>query len=226
MKKTIERESIKKDGDDDSSSSSSESDEKSTKPTPSKTNPTVATKPRTSRSIFSQIEHTFHFIARQRVTKADAKRRTPAIKRTVNVKNCDDDDSVLAKDDDTLVGRIVVSNCACQKRFSNNASRLAAVARTVTTQLQLYFQKLYNTKVNYPTTVRVVAGNRSHTVFNYIVKVPKANHGQAKAAMKQACKDEEVISIPFCTTYIFCLNQYVTIDHVHYLLLYLGEEVH
>ena len=209
MKKAIEKESIKHDDDDDSDSSSSESDEKSTKPTPSKINPTIATKPRTGRSIFSYSENTFHFIVRQRVTKADAKRRTPATKRTVNVRNCDDSDSVLAKDDDTLVGKIVVSNCACQKRFSNNATRLAAVARTVTTQLQLYFQKLYNTKVNYPTTVKVVAGNRSHTVFNYIVKVPKANHGQAQIAMKQACKDEEVISLLFCTTHIFVKNEWI-----------------
>ena len=119
-------------------------------------------------------------------------------KRTVNVKNCDDDDSVVARDDETLVGKIVVQNCGCQKRFGNNATRLDAVAKAVTAQLQLYFQKLYNTKINYPISVKVLAGNKTHTVFNYIVKVPKANQGQAKVAMKHACKDEEVICSLFC----------------------------
>jgi hypothetical protein len=90
------------------------------------------------------------------------------------------------------VGKIIVQNCACEKRFKNNATRLAAVSATVTTQIRAYFQKLYNTKINYPTTVKVLSGNKTHTVFNYIVKVPKADHGKAKIVMKQACKDEEV----------------------------------
>ncbi len=90
------------------------------------------------------------------------------------------------------MGKIIVQNCACEKRFKNNATRLAAVSATVTTQIRAYFQKLYNTKINYPTTVKVLSGNKTHTVFNYIVKVPKADHGKAKVVMKQACKDEEV----------------------------------
>ncbi len=90
------------------------------------------------------------------------------------------------------MGKIIVQNCACERRFKNNATRLAAVSATVATQLRAYFQKLYNTKINYPTTVKVLAGNKTHTVFNYIVKVPKADHGKAKVAMKHACKDEEV----------------------------------
>ena len=128
--------------------------------------------------------------------KIGVTKRPPVTKRTVNVKNCDDD-TIRVKDDETLVGKIVVQNCNCERRFSNNATRLAAISSSVTIQLQRYFQKVYNTKVNYPTTVKVFSGNKTHTVFTYIVKVPKDSHGQAKEAMKHACKDEEVISSLF-----------------------------
>ncbi len=45
---------------------------------------------------------------------------------------------------------------------------------------------------HYATTVKVLTGNKTHTIFTYTVKVPKADHGKAKVVMKQACKDEEV----------------------------------
>jgi len=131
-------------------------------------------------------------LGQRKTTKAGATRKPPVTKRTVNVKQCDDDDNIKTEDDETLVGKIVVENCACEKRFKNNATRLAAVSATVTKQIRAYFQKLYNTKINYQTTVKVLTGNKTHTIFNYIVKVPKVDHGKARAAMKQACKDEEV----------------------------------
>ena len=121
-----------------------------------------------------------------------ATRRPPATQRSVNVKGCDNDKNIRAKDDETLIGKIAVQNCNCERRFSNNGTRLAAISTTVTTQLQRYFQKLYNTKVNYPITVKVLTGNKTHTIFAYTVKVPKANHEQAREVMKQTCKDEEV----------------------------------
>jgi hypothetical protein len=40
--------------------------------------------------------------------------------------------------------------------------------------------------------VKVLDGNKTHTVFSYTVKVPKAEHGKAKIAMQHACKDEDV----------------------------------
>lgn len=110
----------------------------------------------------------------------------------MELKDCDNDDNIQATDDQTLVGKIVVKNCDCEKRFANNATRLAAVSAAVAQQLRAYFQKLYNTKINYDTTVKVLTGNKTHTVFNYIVKAPKSDHARAKVAMKQACKDDEV----------------------------------
>jgi hypothetical protein len=134
----------------------------------------------------------FFFLASAKVTKPATTKRPPATKRTVNVKDCDDDDNIKTQDDQTLVGKIVVQDCPCEKRFNNNATRLAVVSATVTKQLQAYFQKLYNTKINYPTTVKVVNGNKTHTLFSYTVKVPKDDHGKVKVAMKHTCKDEEV----------------------------------
>jgi hypothetical protein len=96
-----------------------------------------------------------------------------------------------------MTGNIIVQDCACEKRFKNNATRLAAVSSTVCKQLQSYFQTLYNTKVNYQCTLKVTAGNKTHTVFTYFIKVPKSDHSRAKTALKQTCKDEEVSSLKF-----------------------------
>jgi hypothetical protein len=114
-------------------------------------------------------------------------------KRTVEVKNCDNDDDIREEDDQTLRGKIVVKNCPCQKRFGKNATRLDALARTIAKQLQTYFQQLYNTKANYKVKVTVQSGNKTHTIFSYTVQVPKAEHGRARAVMKKTCKDEEVM---------------------------------
>ncbi len=131
-------------------------------------------------------------LVQPKLTKGGVTKRAPATKRTVQVEDCDDDQNIRADDDQTLVGKIVVHNCGCEKRFKNNATRLAAVSATVAAQLRAYFQKIYNTKINYETTVKVLTGNKTHTVFSYIVKVPKAEHERARAAMKHACKQEEV----------------------------------
>jgi len=124
--------------------------------------------------------------------KPGATKKPPATKRNVDVKNCDDADNVQVQDDQTLVGKIVVQSCPCEKRFSHNATRLAALSQTVTTQLRAYFQKLYQTTVNFPCVVKVLSGNKTHTTFTYTVKVPKSDHSKAKTAMQQTCKDEEV----------------------------------
>ena len=131
-------------------------------------------------------------VVTQKPGKDVTTKRPAATQRVVKVNECDDDDNIKTQDDQTLVGKIVVQDCPCEKRFSNNATRLAAVSASVTKQLQTYFQKLYNTKINYATTVKVLSGNKTHTVFNYIVKVPKDDHGKVKVAMKHTCKDEEV----------------------------------
>ena len=139
-----------------------------------------------------------YLVVTQKSAKDTTTKRPAATKRTVDLKDCDDDDNIKTQDDQTLVGKIVVQDCPCEKRFSNNATRLAAVSATVTKQLQTYFQKLYNTKINYPTTVKVSTGNKTHTVFTYSVKVPKDDHGKVKVAMKHTCKDEEVsLQVPF-----------------------------
>jgi hypothetical protein len=109
----------------------------------------------------------------------------------VEVKNCDDDD-IRSVDDQTLTGKIVVQDCPCEKRFANNATRLAAVSSTVCTQLRSYFQQLYNTKVNYQCALTVAAGNKTHTVFAYTIKAPKADHDKARAALKKTCQDDQV----------------------------------
>jgi hypothetical protein len=113
-------------------------------------------------------------------------------KRTIQLKNCDDDNNIRATDDQTLTGKIIVQDCPCEKRFKNNATRLAAVSATVATQLRAYFQKLYNTKINYECKLSVVAGNKTYTVFSYTVKVPQSDHSRVKTALQQTCKDDQV----------------------------------
>jgi hypothetical protein len=115
----------------------------------------------------------------------------------VQIKGCDNDDNIRAKDDQTLSGKIVVQKCGCERRYRNNATRLAAVSDTVAARLRAHFQKLYNTNINYPVTVKMLAGNHSHTLFGYTVKVPAAQQSKVKNALKQTCKDEEVSSISF-----------------------------
>ena len=140
-----------------------------------------------------ELNCTYYSLATPRRTRRPGvTARPPVTKRTVEVKDCDDDANIRAQDDQTLVGRIVVQDCPCERRFANNATRLAAVAATVTKQLRAYFQKLYNTKINYDCNVRVLTGNKTHTVFTYAVKVPKSDHDRARAALKQTCKDAEV----------------------------------
>lgn len=134
-----------------------------------------------------------YFLATQsRTTKATGTKRPPVTQRVVQVKGCDDDDNIRVQDEQTLNGTIIVQDCPCEKRFANNATRLAAVAAKVAEQLQAYFQLLYKTNVNFPVQVTVKSGNQTHTIFNYLVKVPKADHGKAREALKKTCKDEQV----------------------------------
>ncbi len=130
--------------------------------------------------------------AQRKTTKSGAKKKPPVTKRTVKVQDCDNDDNIRAQDDETLTGKIVVQDCPCEKRFANNATRLAAISATVATQLRSYFQQLYNTKINYQCNVKVFSGNKTHTVLSYTVKVPKSDHARVKTALKQTCKDEQV----------------------------------
>jgi hypothetical protein len=129
---------------------------------------------------------------------ATTSRRAPVTQRTVRVKDCDDND-IRENEDQTLSGRLVVQDCPCQKRFGRNATRLGALAASVAKQLRTYFQKVYSTQINYNVQVRVLSGNRTHTVFQYIVKVPKAEHGRARDAMKQTCRDNSVRTLCFAS---------------------------
>ncbi|CAF4951495.1 unnamed protein product, partial [Rotaria sp. Silwood1] len=128
----------------------------------------------------------------RKTTKVGYTKKPPATKRTVQVKNCDDDDNVRSEDDQTITGKIVVQDCPCEKRFKNNATRLAALSATLDKQLRAYYQKLYNTNINYKCNVKVLSGNSTHTVFAYTVQIPKQEHTRARAAFKLLCKDEEV----------------------------------
>jgi hypothetical protein len=133
-----------------------------------------------------------YVLVQHKTKKVGGTKKPPATQRTVNVKDCDEEDNIRALDDETLIGKIVVQDCACEKRFKNNATRLAAVSATVTDKIRAYFRKLHNSTVNYPCVVKVLDGNKTHTVFSYTVKVPKPEHGKAKIAMQHACKDEDV----------------------------------
>ena len=108
------------------------------------------------------------------------------------MKNCDDDDNIREDNDESLTGKIMVESCPCEKRYKSNRTRLAALSTTISKQLRAYFQKLYNTNINYKSTVEVLSGNKTHTLFAYTVQIPKFDHTRAKAAMKLLCKDEEV----------------------------------
>lgn len=130
-------------------------------------------------------------MTQRRTRRPGVSARPPVTKRTVQVRNCDDD-TIRAQDDQTLVGKIVVQDCPCERRFANNATRLAAVGATVAKQLRAYFQQVYNTNINYDCNVRVEAGNKTHTVFAYAVKVPKSDHDRARVALKKTCQDQEV----------------------------------
>jgi hypothetical protein len=141
--------------------------------------------------------------------KPGATKKPAVTQRTVQLKNCDDDDNIRVQDDETLTGKIVVQDCPCEKRFANNVTRLAAVSATVAAQLRAYFQKTYNTKINYQCDVKVLAGNKTHTVFTYTVKVPKADHERAKTALRQTCKDDEV------SQQIICMSKH---NLMHYMV--------
>ena len=106
--------------------------------------------------------------------------------------NCDEKDNVRAEDEETLVGKIIVKSCPCEKRFKKDASRLNALSAVVTKQLRSYFQKVYRTQISYDVKVKVLSGNKTFTVFSYTVKVPKPDQARTKTALNEVCKDKEV----------------------------------
>ncbi|CAF4686616.1 unnamed protein product, partial [Rotaria sp. Silwood2] len=195
------------DEDDSSSESEGESAERTTtKVTRRETAQVKVNTASVEESIFKTIE--IHFvpnltrkyntlcsvtiIAQRKIIKAGATKKPPTTKRTVQVKNCDDDNNIRSEDDQTISGKIIVEDCPCEKRFKNNATRLAVLSATIAKQLRAYYQKLYGTSINYKCIVNVLSGNNTHTVFTYTVKIPKADHTRARAALKLMCKDEEV----------------------------------
>ena len=137
-------------------------------------------------------EWLFVLVRTQKPTKSRRTRRPRRTNRTVEIKNCDDDDNVRAEDDQTLTGKIVVKSCPCESRFKKNATRLRKLSDAVCKQVRAYFQKVYSTQMNYDCRVRVLSGNKTHTVFSYTLKAPKSDHARAKAALKAACKHEDV----------------------------------
>jgi hypothetical protein len=119
-------------------------------------------------------------------------RRPPVTKRIVQVKGCDDENNIRVKDDETLTGRIAIKKCGCERRYKNNATRLGMVSDTIAARLRVHFQKLYKTEIDYPVTVKVLTGNRTHTLFAYTVKVPEDQQAKVKKALKRTCKDAAV----------------------------------
>jgi hypothetical protein len=128
-------------------------------------------------------------------TKRPHTRRPPTTNRTVEVVNCDDQDNVRAVDEETLIGKIVVKSCPCEKRFKKDASRLKALSVVVTKKLRAYFQNVYRTEINYDVKVQVLSGNKTFTVFSYTVKVPKPEQARTKTALNEVCKDKEVSGV-------------------------------
>ena len=162
----------------DADDSSSESSEEKSTGKPQQTPATAATK------------QTPTTAATKTTGKTSSTKKAPATARNVEVKGCDDDNNIEEKDE-TLTGKLIVKDCDCLKRF-NNKTRLAQVAATVQKQLVAYFQQLRNTKDTLTVTVEVTGGNKTHTFFTYVVKVPKAQQSDAKKAMRQTCKDPQV----------------------------------
>lgn len=121
-----------------------------------------------------------------------AVQRSRTIKRIVEMKHCDDDDNIRTLDDHTLISRIVVQGCPCEKRFKNNQTRFARVSDIVSRRFQTHLQKLYFLRINYPVNLRLFDGNTTHTLFDCIVEAPKSDHVRVKFALKQTCKDDQV----------------------------------
>lgn len=116
-----------------------------------------------------------------------------------------------------------MKDCPCEKRYKNNATRLAAISTTVTNQLKTYFQQLYKTNINYPVKVSVEGGNKTYTLFSYTVKVPQTEQSKAKKALIQTCKDDKVFNkfliiyfyfIFYCKIY-FRLNKLLKMNQLN-----------
>ena len=168
--------------------------------------------PRNGKNIYN----VYLISVQAKTTKSGGVKKPPVTKRTIQVKNCDDADDIQTKDSQTLTGKIVVEDCPCESRYKNNATRLAAVSSTVATQLRTYFQKLYNTKINYQVDLTVIDGNKTYTVFSYTVKAPQTDHSKLKNALIQTCKDDQVSQLQ-----LNCLN-----GHEYDYFLNLGEKIY
>jgi hypothetical protein len=107
------------------------------------------------------------------------------------MKNCNES-AIKEIDDQTLQGIIIVEDCPCEARYSNNASRIAAVSAEVTTQLNSYMKQTHGSQSNYRCTVQLVSGNGTKTVFHYACTVPKADHDKAKVGMQQCCTNDQI----------------------------------
>ncbi|CAF0798692.1 unnamed protein product [Adineta steineri] len=197
VKAAIEKESIKREDDEDDDSSSEEHHHSTGKPVvtekaaaPQTQKPTE--KPTPAHTEKATAAPTAAKTSPPKVVKSGATKKPAVTVRKVQVKNCDDDDNIHAPDTQTLTGKIIVQDCPCEKRFSNNATRLAAITSTVCTQLKTYFQEMNHDKTNYACSLQVLTGNSTHTVFQYTVKVPQADHAKAKIALKKTCQDDRV----------------------------------
>ncbi|CAF4159037.1 unnamed protein product, partial [Adineta steineri] len=158
------------------------------KPAPAPAKPVEAPKPAapakpTEAAKSPVVAHTTQ--GKPRVTKP------PAQSRNVQMKPCDDS-SIASVDDNTIQGTIIVDDCPCEARYTSNASRIAAVEAEVTTQLNAYMKQTHGNNVNYKCSMQYVNGNGSNTQFHYTCAVPKADHDNVRAGMKQCCTNAQI----------------------------------
>lgn len=109
------------------------------------------------------------------------------------MKPCNDS-SIKEVDDQTLQGIIIVTDCSCEARYTNNATRIAAVSSEVTTQLNLYMKQTHGSQSNYQCKVQLVTENATHTAFHYTCTAPLADHANVKLGMQQCCTNDQVIN--------------------------------
>jgi hypothetical protein len=216
VKKSIENESIKRDGDDDSDSSSS-SEEVGTirtkapsTPTPTAsptqqaaptsteelTTPEPTEAPNTSESEeVSTTPETTEAPPTPQPTEMDTSQkpstksgepRKPSEPSTID---CDNDHKVSVQDDYNLSGVLVVKSCHAS-RFIRKPSRCSNVGDKFSSLLNVRLGKV-GIKDQFNVKIVKTLGNQSQTEFYYQVPCQKAQQQQVISSLKDTCKDKD-----------------------------------
>ncbi|CAF4345797.1 unnamed protein product, partial [Rotaria sp. Silwood2] len=190
VKKTIETESIKREGDEDSDSSSAEEDESVETISAGTKKATVAPKGKSAgpETTQNQAESRNAASVTTKVATKSGKTLKPSKPSTVD---CDKDHKVTVQDDKNINGVLIVRSCHAS-RFARKRSRCTNVGNKLGSLLKNQLEKV-GVKGQFPVNIVKTSGDKTQTEFHYTLPCDKAQHQTVMKSLKDTCKDKDLI---------------------------------